>query len=49
MALAPKVSATPVAQPELRRMVAELTSLDDAAAAAWIEANLDEIEKAVAW
>lgn len=48
MALAPKFSATSVAQPELRRMVAELASLDDAAAVAWIEANLHQIEKAVA-
>lgn len=48
MALAPKVSATMQAHPELRRMLAELARLDDAAAVAWIEANLDEIEKAVA-
>ena len=48
MALAPKVTATLQAQPELRRMVAELARLDDVAAVAWIEANLDEIEKAVA-
>jgi hypothetical protein len=48
MALAPKVSATVAARPEVRRMIAELASLDDGAAVAWIEANLDEIEKAVA-
>lgn len=48
MALAPKVGATLQAQPELRRMVAELARLDDAAAVAWLEANLDEIEKAIA-
>lgn len=48
MALSPKVSATMQAHPELRRMLVELLRLDDAAAVAWIEANLDEIEKAVA-
>ncbi len=48
MALAPKVTATLQAQPEIRRMLAELARLDDAAAVAWLEANLDEIEKAVA-
>lgn len=48
MALAPKVTATPQARPELRRMVAELAKLDDSAAVAWLEANLDEIEKAIA-
>jgi hypothetical protein len=48
LALAPKVSATLQAQPELQRMVAELARLDDAAATAWLEANLDEIEKAIA-
>lgn len=49
MALAPRVSAVRLErQPALQRKLAELIKLDDAAAIAWIEANLDEIEKAVA-
>jgi hypothetical protein len=48
MALAPKVNATSQVQPELRRMLAELARLDDAGAIAWLEANLDDLEKALA-
>jgi hypothetical protein len=47
MALAPKVSAASQVPPELRRILAELATLDDAAAVAWLEANLDSLEKAV--
>jgi hypothetical protein len=48
MVLAPKVSATSQVPPELRRMLAELARLDDAGAIAWLEANLDDLEKAFA-
>lgn len=48
MALAPKVNAKALDNPALLRKLDELTRLDDAAAVAWIEANLDEIEKAIA-
>jgi hypothetical protein len=48
MALAPKVSVTSQVPPELRRMLGELARLDDAGAIAWLEANLDDLEKAVA-
>lgn len=46
MALAPKVSAASQFSPELRRILAELATLDDEAAIAWLEANLDGLEKA---
>lgn len=48
MALAPRVSANSQVPAELRRFLAELATLDDAAAIAWLEANLDGLEKAVA-
>ncbi len=48
VALAPKVSVTAQVPPELRRMLAELARLDDTAAIAWLEANLDDLEKAFA-
>ena len=46
--LAPKVSASSQLSPELRRMLIEVARLDDAGATAWLEANLDNIEKAFA-
>jgi hypothetical protein len=48
MALAPKVSVASQVPPELRRMLAELALLDDEAAVAWLETNLDSLEKAIA-
>jgi len=48
MALAPKVSETSQVPAELRRMLGELARLDDASAIAWLEANLDDLENAIA-
>ena len=48
LALAPKVTTTALGKPALLRKLDELAKLDDDGAAAWIEANPDEIEKAIA-
>jgi len=48
MALAPKVSVASQVPPELRRMLGQLARLDDAGAIAWLEANLDDLERASA-